>query len=65
MCYILKLSNIINITTIKKLSLLLFCIRESNFRNDSTCLLHLVLGIIVQQQVFTSYESSSRKHYEW
>ena len=23
------------------------CIRASNFRNDSTCLLHLVLGIIM------------------
>ena len=23
------------------------CIRESNYRNDITCLLHLILGIIM------------------
>ena len=29
------------------LSIYILCIRESNYRNDTTCLLHLVLGIIM------------------
>ena len=40
------------------------CIRESNSRNYTTCLLHVVLGIVMQYKLFTSYESCSRKYYE-
>ena len=31
--------------------------RESNYRNDSTCSLYLVFGIITQHEFFTSCES--------
>ena len=46
-------------------SLYTLCISESNFRNDSTCLLHLILGIIMQYKLFTNYESCSRNYYDW